>query len=71
MDKSDRKNAVGIAFSGGGLQGIAHIGAVKALHELGIFPDFVSGTSSPILFQAQARVRLWRRLSLWAATTKK
>ena len=46
MDKSDRKNAVGIAFSGGGLQGIAHIGAVKALHELGIFPDFVSGTSS-------------------------
>lgn len=46
MDRSDRKNAVGIAFSGGGLQGIAHIGAVKALHELGIFPDFVSGTSS-------------------------
>lgn len=46
MDKADRKNAIGIAFSGGGLQGIAHIGAIKALYELGIHPQYVSGTSS-------------------------
>lgn len=46
MDKSDRKNAIGIAFSGGGLQGIAHIGAIQALYELGIHPQYVSGTSS-------------------------
>lgn len=46
MYNKDRKNALGIAFSGGGLQGIAHIGAVKALYELGIHPDYVSGTSS-------------------------
>ena len=46
MTREDRKNAVGIAFSGGGLQGIAHIGAIKALYELGIHPQFVSGTSS-------------------------
>ena len=46
MDKADRKNAVGIAFSGGGLQGIAHIGAIQALYELGIHPQYVSGTSS-------------------------
>ena len=46
MDKTDRKNAIGIAFSGGGLQGIAHIGAIKALYELGIHPQYVSGTSS-------------------------
>lgn len=46
MYNRDRKNAIGIAFSGGGLQGIAHIGAVKALYELGIKPDYVSGTSS-------------------------
>ena len=45
MDKADRKNAVGIAFSGGGLQGIAHIGAIQALYELGIHPQYVSGTS--------------------------
>ena len=42
----DRKNSVGVAFSGGGLQGIAHIGAVEALYELGIRPQYVSGTSS-------------------------
>ena len=46
MDKADRKNAVGVAFSGGGLQGIAHIGAIQALYELGIHPQYVSGTSS-------------------------
>ena len=46
MKKQDRKNAIGFAFSGGGLQGIAHIGAIKALYELGIRPQFVSGTSS-------------------------
>lgn len=46
MQKQDRKNSIGIAFSGGGLQGIAHIGAVKALYELGIKPQYVSGTSS-------------------------
>ena len=42
----NRKNAIGIAFSGGGLQGIAHIGALRALYELGIKPQYVSGTSS-------------------------
>lgn len=46
MDKQDRQKAIGIAFSGGGLQGIAHIGAVRALYELGIKPQYVSGTSS-------------------------
>lgn len=46
MKREDRKNAIGVAFSGGGLQGIAHIGAVKALYELGIHPQYVSGTSS-------------------------
>ena len=45
-DREKRKNEFGIVFSGGGLQGIAHIGAVQALHELGIFPQYVSGTSS-------------------------
>ncbi|MBQ3002697.1 MAG: patatin-like phospholipase family protein, partial [Clostridia bacterium] len=46
MDRVDRKNAIGFALSGGGLQGIAHIGALKAHYELGIRPQFVSGTSS-------------------------
>lgn len=36
----------GIAFSGGGLKIFAHIGALRALEELGIEFDFISGTSS-------------------------
>lgn len=51
MDQ-DRKNSIGIAFSGGGLQGIAHIGAIKALYELGIKPQYVSGTSSGSIMAA-------------------
>lgn len=43
--KEERKNAIGIAFSGGGLQGVAEIGAIEALNELGIRPRYVSGTS--------------------------
>ena len=46
MFESDRSNAIGISFSGGGLQGIAHIGAIRALYELGVKPQYVSGTSS-------------------------
>lgn len=46
FEKIDRKDAIGIAFSGGGLQAIAHAGAIKALYELGIRPQYVSGTSS-------------------------
>lgn len=36
----------GIALSGGGLQGFAHIGALKALEELGIRANYISGTST-------------------------
>ena len=45
-DKSARKDAIGFAFSGGGMQGVSHIGAIKALYEMGIRPDYVSGTSA-------------------------
>lgn len=43
---------LGIAFAGGGLKGIAYIGAIKALEELGMKPEFISGTSSGSLFAA-------------------
>lgn len=61
-DKIDRKNSIGVAFSGGGLQGIAHIGAVQALYELGIHPQYVSGTSS---------VRQWRQSLQWVVIPMK
>ena len=36
---------IGIALSGGGARGIAHIGVFKALEEYGIVPNTVAGTS--------------------------
>ena len=37
---------VGVALAGGGLKGVAYIGALKAFKELGIKLDYISGTSS-------------------------
>lgn len=40
------KTNIGIALSGGGVRGIAHLGVLKALNEAGIFPSRVAGTSA-------------------------
>jgi len=40
------KMNVGLALSGGGVRGIAHLGVIKALNEVGIVPTKVSGTSA-------------------------
>lgn len=46
MKKSPfRKPRFGLALSGGGAQGLAHIGVLKALEEAGILPDYLAGTS--------------------------
>lgn len=37
---------IGLALSGGGARGIAHIGVIKAMEELGVRPDVISGTSA-------------------------
>lgn len=37
---------LGLALSGGGARGFAHIGALKALEEKGLRPDIISGTSA-------------------------
>ena len=39
------KVKIGIAFGGGGARGVGHLGAIKALEELGIKADYVAGTS--------------------------
>lgn len=43
---SINKPKIGIAFSGGGARGIAHVGVLKALLENGIEPQVISGTSA-------------------------
>ena len=37
---------LGLSLSGGGIKGVSHIGAIKALDEAGIKFDYISGTSS-------------------------
>ena len=42
----EEKSPIGVALAGGGLQGFSHIGALKALEELGVKVEYISGTSS-------------------------
>lgn len=42
--------SLGVALAGGGLKGLAHIGALQALEELGVKIDYLSGTSSGSMF---------------------
>jgi NTE family protein len=46
MAGSQERYKLGIALSGGGSRGIAHIGVLRALSEQGIHPDCVAGTSA-------------------------
>jgi len=46
MDKRKKcPYKIGLALSGGGARGFAHLGALKALEEHGIRPDIISGVS--------------------------
>ena len=40
-----KKHKIGLALSGGGALGFAHIGAIQALEEHGVKPNFISGSS--------------------------
>lgn len=40
-----KKPKIGLVLSGGGAKGLAHIGVLKVLEEVGIKPDFITGTS--------------------------
>lgn len=37
---------MGIALSGGGAKGFAHLGVLQALNEKELYPDVISGTSA-------------------------
>jgi len=43
---------IGVVFSGGGARGIAHLGGLQALEELGIRPAMISGVSAGALIGA-------------------
>lgn len=44
--------SLGLALSGGGFRGLAHIGVLRALERCGLRPDFVAGTSAGSLIGA-------------------
>ncbi len=46
------KMRVGVVFSGGGARGIAHLGCLQALEELGVRPSVISGVSAGALIGA-------------------
>ena len=46
MAPSPRPLRIGLALSGGGARGVAHVGVLKALAEAGVRADVVAGTSS-------------------------
>lgn len=43
---------IGLVLSGGGVRGIAHLGVLQALDELGIRPSVISGVSVGALIGA-------------------
>lgn len=42
---NDSRKRLGLALSGGGARGFAHVGILKVLEQEGIFPGFIAGTS--------------------------
>ncbi len=42
---SGERPKIGYVFSGGGAKGMAHVGVLKVLEEVGLQPDYITGTS--------------------------
>lgn len=49
VNKIKRPYRLGLALSGGGVRGFAHLGALYAMDELGIKPDVIAGVSAGAL----------------------
>ncbi len=47
-----KKGKIGVTLSGGGARGFAHVAALKAMNERGIYPEILSGTSAGSLAAA-------------------
>jgi lysophospholipid hydrolase len=73
-------HAIGLALSGGGARGFAHIGVIRALHEAGVPVDLVAGTSMGAMVGALCalgqgpdvildRCRAWTRERPWGDYT--
>ena len=62
-----RSHKIGLALSGGGIRGLAHVGVIKALTEAGIQPVVVAGVSAGSIVGAGFADGLdWRGLTAMA-----
>jgi NTE family protein len=70
MESSSRdlhSRRIGLALSGGGVRGLAHIGVIKALDDLGLRPAVVAGTSAGSLIGVGLAAGMnWRDLAAMA-----
>ncbi|WP_029906867.1 patatin-like phospholipase family protein [Prevotella sp. 10(H)] len=46
MNPEKNMYKLGIALSGGGAKGFAHLGVLQALNEIGLYPEVIAGTSA-------------------------
>jgi len=59
-----------LALSGGSVRGLAHLGVVKALSEVGINPSFIAGTSAGSLIGAMLAAGIeWSEITALARKT--
>lgn len=62
-----RSHRVGLALSGGGVRGLAHIGVLKALADHDIKPEFIAGTSvGSLIGAALASGKEWTQIAAMA-----
>jgi NTE family protein len=51
-ENRQKKYGLGLALSGGGAKGFAHLGVFKLLEEEGLIPEVIAGTSAGALMGA-------------------
>ncbi|WP_430411740.1 patatin-like phospholipase family protein [Kordia sp.] len=67
---------IGLALSGGGSKGVAHVGAIKALEEYGIVPTHIAGSSAGAIVGAlyaygyswETMLRFFKSVKVWNLT---
>lgn len=67
----DSKLKIGLALGSGSARGMSHIGIIKALAELGVVPDVISGTSVGALVGASYVADKLDTLEEWACSLTK
>lgn len=67
---SPRRPRIGLALGGGAARGWAHIGVIQALHEAGVRPDIVCGTSIGALVGAIYSAGELERFEEWVRTLR-